>query len=74
MNPNLANGTMDTGTMDTATPTLTYSVVAHWETGASVMYVSTSEVKAERECARMARTERVEGVSYLVSVCALESD
>lgn len=54
-------------------PTLTYSVVAYggdpaW---ASVMYVSTSEVRAEGQCAMMARDEKVEGVSYCVSVCEL---
>ena len=54
-------------------PTLTYSVVAYggdpaW---ASVMYVSTSKEKAERQCARMVRDEKVEGVSYCVSVCEL---
>jgi len=53
-------------------PTLTYSVVAYggdpaW---ASVMYVSTSREKAERQCARMVR-ERVENVGFCVSVCEL---
>lgn len=61
--------------LDYQAPTLTYSVVAYGSdpaAWASVMYVSTSKVKADRECARMARDERVQGVSYLVSVCALD--
>jgi hypothetical protein len=71
MNPNLANEAPAY-----EAPTITYSVVAYGDypsAWASVMYVSTSKVKAVRECARMvrARTERTEGVGYLVSVCAL---
>jgi hypothetical protein len=54
-------------------PTLTYSVVAYGsypDAWASVMYVSTSKEKAERQCARMV-CERVESVGYCVSVCEL---
>jgi hypothetical protein len=50
-------------------PTLIYNVVAHWDTGASVLYASTSKDKATMQCAKLAARE---DISYSVSACYLD--